>query len=329
MTPNQPDRAPVHLVPRLDLQPAGRQPPKLGHRPAKPVTFFEAVIELQAVSEPRCTRSGFPTTSRSPDPDGSRHGAPHFAVRPRRAPPGPRNPSTSTAPPAPGHDDLAGPGALGQPNDGDTQEAIDIKWSVRRGRNSAAEEFGYRVFGVGAGEMAGFGPRAGPPTVRDQYRLPRAEPRPAIQTRSVLRLADAGPFHPAVMAICTWPVKRPARRRSSESAAAVALSRLDPQLQVFSTVTLEAMRRPGNVKPAADHSVTPGHRDTAVTCRVCTWTSPRCPPADSFRCVDDRLGTPVANTMEPAESGATFRLRTGPTSLQQQCCELLEVIQRV
>ena len=131
------------------------------------------------------------------------------------------------------------------------------------------------------------------------------------------------------MAIWTWPVKRPARRRSSESGATVALSRLDPRLQVFSTVAPEAICRIGNVKPAADHSVTPGHRDTAVTCRVSTWTSPGCPPADSFRYVADQPGPLVANTMEPAEPGATFRLRTGPTPLQQQCCELLEVQQRV
>ena len=44
----------------------------------------------------------------------SSHGAPRFAVRPQRVLPEPRNPSTSTAHFALGHDDLAGLGTLGQ-----------------------------------------------------------------------------------------------------------------------------------------------------------------------------------------------------------------------
>ncbi len=56
---------------------------------------------------------------------------------------------------------------------------------MRRGRNSAAEEFGYRVFGVGAGAMAGFDPRDGPLAVRGQYRLPAP---------NLARQSKLGPF---------------------------------------------------------------------------------------------------------------------------------------
>ena len=136
-------------------------------------------------SGPMRIRSDFPTTSRSPDPDGSSHGATRYAVRSRRAPPEPTNPSPSTACPALGH----------------------------------------RVLAVRAVNMAGFDPRDRLPAVGDQDRLPA--PHFAQQsTESVVRRADASPFHLAVTAMCAWPVKRPAPRRGGGSAGGVARWRL-------------------------------------------------------------------------------------------------------
>ena len=52
-------------------------------------------------------------------------------------------------------------------------------------------------------------------------------------------------------------------------------------------------------------------------------------PVHSFRTLLAELGTLTANTMQVAEGGATFRLQTQPTPLQQRCFELLGVTPRV
>ena len=52
-------------------------------------------------------------------------------------------------------------------------------------------------------------------------------------------------------------------------------------------------------------------------------------PVHSFRSLIDHLGTLVTNTMDVAESGASFHLRTEPTPLQKRCFELLEVTPRM
>ena len=52
-------------------------------------------------------------------------------------------------------------------------------------------------------------------------------------------------------------------------------------------------------------------------------------PVHSFRTLLADLGTLTANTMQVAESGATFSLQTQPTAVQQRCFELLGVTPRV
>ena len=52
-------------------------------------------------------------------------------------------------------------------------------------------------------------------------------------------------------------------------------------------------------------------------------------PVHSFRTLLSDLGTLSANTMQVAEGGATFRLQTQPTPLQQRCFELLGVTPRM
>ena len=52
-------------------------------------------------------------------------------------------------------------------------------------------------------------------------------------------------------------------------------------------------------------------------------------PVHSFRTLLADLGTLTANTMQVAESGATFRLQAQPTPVQQRCFELLGVTPRV
>jgi len=52
-------------------------------------------------------------------------------------------------------------------------------------------------------------------------------------------------------------------------------------------------------------------------------------PVHSFRTLLSDLGTLTANTMQLAEGGATFRLQTQPTPLQQRCFELLAVTPRM
>ncbi len=52
-------------------------------------------------------------------------------------------------------------------------------------------------------------------------------------------------------------------------------------------------------------------------------------PVHSLRGLIDHLGTLVTNTIEVAESGASFHLRTQPTTLQKRCFELLEVTPRM
>ena len=52
-------------------------------------------------------------------------------------------------------------------------------------------------------------------------------------------------------------------------------------------------------------------------------------PVHSFRTLLADLGTLTANTMQVTEGGATFRLQTQPTPVQQRCFELLGVTPRV
>ncbi|MXW36633.1 MAG: hypothetical protein F4X11_26730 [Acidobacteria bacterium] len=51
-------------------------------------------------------------------------------------------------------------------------------------------------------------------------------------------------------------------------------------------------------------------------------------PVHSFRTLLTDLGTLAANTMQVADSEATFTLQTQPTLLQQRCFELLGVTPR-
>ena len=52
-------------------------------------------------------------------------------------------------------------------------------------------------------------------------------------------------------------------------------------------------------------------------------------PVHSFRTLLADLGTLTANTMQVTEDGATFRLQTQPTPMQQRCFELFGVSPRV
>ena len=52
-------------------------------------------------------------------------------------------------------------------------------------------------------------------------------------------------------------------------------------------------------------------------------------PVHSFRSLIAELGTLTANTMQMADSDATFTLQTQPTALQQRCYELLQVSPRM
>ena len=52
-------------------------------------------------------------------------------------------------------------------------------------------------------------------------------------------------------------------------------------------------------------------------------------PVHSFRTLLADLGTLTANTMQVTEGGATFKLQTQPTPMQQRCFELLGVTPRV
>ena len=52
-------------------------------------------------------------------------------------------------------------------------------------------------------------------------------------------------------------------------------------------------------------------------------------PVHSFRTLPTDLGTLAANTMQVADSEATFTLQTQPTLLQQRCFELLGVTPRM
>ena len=52
-------------------------------------------------------------------------------------------------------------------------------------------------------------------------------------------------------------------------------------------------------------------------------------PVHSFRTLLADLGTLTANTMQVADGGATFRLQTQPTPLQQRCFEILGVTPRM
>ena len=52
-------------------------------------------------------------------------------------------------------------------------------------------------------------------------------------------------------------------------------------------------------------------------------------PVHSFRTLLADLGTLTANTMQVTEGGATFKLLTQPTPMQQRCFELLGVTPRL
>ena len=52
-------------------------------------------------------------------------------------------------------------------------------------------------------------------------------------------------------------------------------------------------------------------------------------PVHSFRTLLTDLGTLATNTMQVADSEATFTLQTQPTLLQQRCLELLGVTPRM
>ena len=52
-------------------------------------------------------------------------------------------------------------------------------------------------------------------------------------------------------------------------------------------------------------------------------------PVHSFRTLLADLGTLTANTMQVTEGGATFKLQTQPTPMQQRCFELLGVTPRL
>ena len=52
-------------------------------------------------------------------------------------------------------------------------------------------------------------------------------------------------------------------------------------------------------------------------------------PVHSFRSLIAELGTLTTNTMQMADSNATFTMQTRPTELQERCFELLQVTPRM
>ena len=75
--------------------------------------------------------------------------------------------------------------------------------------------------------------------------------------------------------------------------------------------------------------VAPARRSKAAVAKARRKRTDDDLPAHSFRTLLTDLGTPAANTMQAADSEATFTLQTQPTLLQQRCFELLGVTPRM
>ena len=75
--------------------------------------------------------------------------------------------------------------------------------------------------------------------------------------------------------------------------------------------------------------VAAARRSPAASAKAARKRTPDDLPVHSFRTLLSDLGTLTANTMQVAEGGATFRLQTQPTPLQQRCFELLGVTPRM
>ena len=75
--------------------------------------------------------------------------------------------------------------------------------------------------------------------------------------------------------------------------------------------------------------VAPARRSPAASTKAGRKRTEDDLPVHSFRTLLADLGTLTANTMQVAESGATFSLQTQPTPVQQRCFELLGVTPRL
>ena len=75
--------------------------------------------------------------------------------------------------------------------------------------------------------------------------------------------------------------------------------------------------------------VAPARRSKAAVAKARRKRTDDDLPVHSFRTLLTDLGTLAANTMQVADSEATFTLQTQPTLLQQRCFELLGVTPRM
>ena len=75
--------------------------------------------------------------------------------------------------------------------------------------------------------------------------------------------------------------------------------------------------------------VAPAQRSPAALAKAARKRTDEDLPVHSFRTLLADLGTLTANTMQIAGTGATFRLQTQPTALQQRCFQLLGVTHRM
>ena len=75
--------------------------------------------------------------------------------------------------------------------------------------------------------------------------------------------------------------------------------------------------------------VHPAQRSPAAQAKAASKRTTDDLPVHSFRGLLAELGTLTANTMQMAQGGATFTLRTQPTAVQQRCFELLGVTPRM
>ena len=75
--------------------------------------------------------------------------------------------------------------------------------------------------------------------------------------------------------------------------------------------------------------VAPAKRSPAAVAKAARKRTDDDLPVHSFRTLLTDLGTLTVNTMQVADTGATFPLQTQPTPLQQRCFELLGVTPRM
>ena len=75
--------------------------------------------------------------------------------------------------------------------------------------------------------------------------------------------------------------------------------------------------------------VAPAKRSPAAPAKAARKRTAEDLPVHSFRTLLAELGTLTANTMQVADTGASFPLQTQPPPLQQRCFELLGVTPRM